>query len=434
MKSIRTRFPSSMGAVALLATFSFTAAVGAAPNQLALKSVTTPSVAHFDSKQLLDGASATVGKSGAPGGIATVKRSGKTGSTDALTLQWNDAWYSALRLEANTPLDLRPYTKGVLAFDLKVTDLAKGGIQIKTTCGKDCERKVAYVLPGRAIIGKGWRHLAIPMHCFVRDGDDFSAVSLPFEIDAGGSGEIAVANVKMLKKGKGNTPCPDYKTVSVTPDMLNEAWAIDWWLPRHMQKLEEIKRRQAANEKTDVVFIGDSITQGWEKEGKPVWERNFKKYNGLALGFGGDRTENVLWRLLHGEVDGIDPKVAVLMFGTNNTGHRQEDPATIAIGIKRNIDELRTRLPNTKILLLGIFPREEKPGQGRAINDKVNTILPGFADNKHVFFLNINKEFLDANGGLSKEIMPDFLHPNENGYEIWARAMTPELVRLMGLK
>jgi lysophospholipase L1-like esterase len=434
MKSIRTRFLSSRGAVALLATFSLAAGATAAPDELALQSVTTPAVAHFESKQVMTGASATVGKAGAPGGIATIKRSTRTKAADALTLHWNDAWYSALRLETKTALDMRPYTDGVMALDLKVTDLAKGGIQIKTTCGKDCERKVAYVLPGREIIGKGWKHLAIPMHCFVREGDDFSAVSLPFEIDAGGSGEIAVANVKLLKKGKGNTPCPDYKTVSVTPDMLNEAWAIDWWLPRHQLKLAEIKRRKDAGEKTKVVFIGDSITEGWEKEGKAVWERNFKKYNGLALGFGGDRTENVLWRLQHGEVDGIDPQVAVLMFGTNNTGHRQEDPATIAIGIKRNIDELRKRLPNTKILLLAIFPREEKPGLARAINDKVNTILPGFADNKHVFFLNINQEFLDANGGLSKEIMPDFLHPNEKGYEIWARAMTPELVKLMESK
>jgi beta-glucosidase len=136
--------------------------------------------------------------------------------------------------------------------------------------------------------------------------------------------------------------------------------------------------------------------------------------------------------LLHGEVDGIAPKVAVLMFGTNNTGHRQEDPKTTAIGIKRNIDELQKRLPDTKILLLAIFPRGEKPDdQLRQINEKVNGIISGYADNKKIFFLNINQSFLEPDGTLSKDIMPDLLHPNEKGYEIWAKAMAPALQKLL---
>ena len=123
------------------------------------------------------------------------------------------------------------------------------------------------------------------------------------------------------------------------------------------------------------------------------------------------------------------------MFGTNNTGHRQEDPKTTAAGIKRNIDELQQRLPNTKILLLAIFPRDEKPdGQLRQINENINSIISTFADNKNVFFLDINKSFLDANGILSKNIMPDLLHPNEQGYEIWAKAMQPTLTKLLKSK
>ena len=150
------------------------------------------------------------------------------------------------------------------------------------------------------------------------------------------------------------------------------------------------------------------------------------------LGFGGDRTENVLWRLMHGEVDGIAPKVAVLMVGTNNTGHRQEDPATTAAGIKRDVEELRRRLPETKILLLAIFPRGEKADDPlRLINQKVNAIIAGLADNQHVYFLDIGKAFLTADGMLSTDIMPDLLHPNEKGYEIWARAIAPQLNRLL---
>ena len=190
--------------------------------------------------------------------------------------------------------------------------------------------------------------------------------------------------------------------------------------------------RSKSQKDAQVIFIGDSITQGWEKDGFNVWNHNYAKYNAVALGFGGDRTENVLWRLQQGEVDGLNPKVAVLMFGTNNTGHRQENPKTTAAGIKRNLEELQQRLPNTKILLLAVFPRDEKPdGELRQINNGVNAIISGFADNKKIFFLDINKSFLDANGVLPKTIMPDLLHPNEQGYEIWAKAMEPTLNRLL---
>jgi beta-glucosidase len=274
--------------------------------------------------------------------------------------------------------------------------------------------------------------MVFAMQCFIRDGDDFSAVTVPFALDASGTGEVAIANMKFQKIGTPNAACPDYKTVSITPDMLNESWSIDWWLPRHQEKLEEIKSLQAQHQDSELVFIGDSITHNWEKDGINVWNRHYKKLHAINLGFGGDRTENVLWRLQHGEVDGIRPKVAVLMLGTNNTGERGEDPRTTAAGIKRNIDELRRRLPDSKILLLAIFPRDEKPdSQLRKLNEQVNTIISSFADNKKIFFLDINQAFLKTDGTLSKDIMPDFLHPNERGYEIWVDAMEPELQRLM---
>lgn len=420
---------SSSGLCALLAALSLSAAA-AAPRELVLHAERAlPSmhaaVADHASQQTLDGGSASAGKPGAPGGMVSLTRS----PGHALTLRWTQAWYAGLRLEADTPLDLRPYlAQGVLALDLKVTDMAKGGLNMKIRCGKECERKVPFVVPSRAMSGKGWQRLVFSMSCFARQGDDFSAVTQPFELEATGTGEAAVRNVKILRKGKANSSCPDYRTVSVKPDMLNESWSIDWWLPRHLQKLEEVKRTPDAQ----LVFIGDSITQGWEKEGAPVWERYYKQYKAVALGFGGDRTENVLWRLQHGEVDGLRPKVAVLMFGTNNTGHRQEDPALVAAGVKRNIDELRQRLPNTKILLLAIFPRDAKPdGGARRINDQINALLPGLADQQHVFYLDINQAFLDVDGNLSKEIMPDLLHPNQKGYEIWAEAMEAPLLKLM---
>ncbi len=384
-------------------------------------------------QQVLEGTQAQVPKvagSSAPNADVSVVKSDKSVSGDALTFAWKDSWRAALNFETTAPLNLTDYmAAGIVEFDLNVIELAKGGLAFKSKCaGNSCERKIPYLLEGRKLIGKGWQHLSVPLKCFIREGDNFSAVSLPFSFEVGGEGKIAVANVNFAKTGTATISCPDYKTLSVTPDLLNEWWSVSWWMPRHLQKLEEVKAKKNAQ----VIFIGDSITQGWENDGFNVWNHNYAKYNAVALGFGGDRTENVLWRLQQGEVDGLNPKVAVLMFGTNNTGHRQEDPKTTAAGIKRNLEELQQRLPNTKILLLAVFPRDEKPdGELRQINSGVNAIISGFADNKKIFFLDINQAFLDVNGTLSKTIMPDLLHPNEQGYEIWAKAMGPTLDKLL---
>ena len=371
-----------------------------------------------------------------PDSVVGAKVSGKDGPRDALTLHWKDAWYASLRIEGGTPLDLRPYlSEGTLEFDLKVVDMAQGGVTFKLSCGTDCERKLPYLMPARAMAGKGWQHLAFSMACFVRDGDDFSAVTQPFVLDASGTGEVALAIVRLFGHGRPNASCPDYKTQSVTPVMQAQSWSMNWWLPRHQEKVAEIRKRKEGGQSTDVVFIGDSITEGWERNGRPVWEQQYKKYNALTLGFGGDYTENLLWRLQNGELDGLSPKVAVLMIGTNNTGDRLEDPVTTAAGVRRNIDEIRQRSPDTKVLLLAIFPRGENPsGPLRRLNDRVNTIIAGFADGQSVVFLNINESLMNPDGTLSKEVMPDLLHLSEKGYAIWAKSMEPALLKLLAPK
>lgn len=383
-----------------------------------------------DSNITLTGESArvpNVAGSSAPNSDVTVTRSEKSAAGDALTFRWKDTWRAGLTFTSATPIDLRAYSKGVVTFDFKVDELAKGGVAFKFSCGKNCERQVPYLLPARELAGKGWQALAVPMECFLHDGDDVSAISTPFAIESGGAGQVAIANLRINAKGKANVNCVDYREASVTPGPLNEWWSLEWWMPRHEKKLQDIKARPI-----DVVFIGDSITEGWEKSGAPVWEKFYAKRNAIALGFGGDRTENVLWRLQHGEVDGINPKVVVMMLGTNNTGHRHEAPELIAKGLKRDLDELRKRLPNSKILLLAIFPRDAKPdGEARINNEKVNVLITSFADNQHIFFRNINKVFLDEQGILSKDIMPDLLHPNEKGYTLWADAMEPVLQQLL---
>jgi beta-glucosidase len=394
------------------------------------------SVADFDRELVLSGDSVVMPKPADARMAASqfsVRRTAREGSGEAVALQWKDAWYAALRIDSEQPLDLRPYVDaGTLEFDMRSPDLSRSGLNITMSCGKDCSRKVNYVLPSRPLAGKGWKHLSFSMQCFVRDGADFEQVKRPFMLETSGSGEVELANVVIKRKGKPNAACPDYRVQSVTPAPLTEIWSIDWWMPRHEKKLQEIRDLRAAGKNADVVFIGDSITQGWEDAGKKVWEQSFARYNALALGFGGDRTENVLWRLQHGELEGITPKVVVMMIGTNNTGDRQEDPRTTAAGIRRLLDEIRLRQPKAKILLLGIFPRDEKPGTApRQLNDRVNGIISGYADERSVFYLNIGESLMNPDGTLSRDVMPDLLHLSDKGYAIWARRIEPTLQRLL---
>ncbi len=200
-----------------------------------------------------------------------------------------------------------------------------------------------------------------------------------------------------------------------------------WWEPRHNEKISLAK-----NAKIDLLMIGDSITHGWEKAGKDVWQQFYQDKNSLNLGFSGDRTEHVLWRLQNGAVDGISPKLIVLMIGTNNTGYRMVSADSTAKGISEIVSELRVRLPMSKILLVGIFPREHSPNHIlRQRNEAVNQLISTLADNEIVHYLNINEIFLDNNRFLRKELMPDLLHPNRLGYQLWAKAMASTISQLM---
>jgi lysophospholipase L1-like esterase len=392
-------------------------------------------VGHWEAEAELNGASVEVPpprEEYARSSRLAASTSLSAGRRERLHFEWKDLWQSTLRIESRQALDLRGFQDGMLEFDLDVADLAQGAVKVRVGCGDGCGRSVNLLDPGRAWAGKGWHHVGLQMRCFTRDGADFSQVRLPFALEGNGSGSVSVANVRFTHRAQPSLACPDYRTESVTPATLDESWAVDWWLPRHEKKLEEKRQLVAAGTPPQLVFIGDSITEGWEKSGSAVWQRHFARYHALALGFGGDRTENVLWRLQHGEVDGIAPRVAVLMIGTNNTGHRGENPQTTAAGIKRLLDEIRQRLPSTKVLLLAIFPRGEGPDDAqRRLNERVNAIIAGYADGHDVVFLDIGKAFLEPDGRLSRDVMPDLLHPDERGYEIWQRAMDASLQRLL---
>ena len=187
----------------------------------------------------------------------------------------------------------------------------------------------------------------------------------------------------------------------------------------------------------ELVFLGDSITQGWEGGGKAVWEKTWAPLKAANFGIGGDRTEHVLWRLEHGNFDGLKPKAIVLMIGTNNTGHQKtggyQSPAkNTAEGVKLILEKLKVKAPQAKILMLGIFPRGATPDDTwRKQNEETNAIIKGYADDKTVFYMDIGSKFLAPDGTLTPEIMPDRLHLSPKGYEIWAEAIEPKVKELL---
>ena len=145
------------------------------------------------------------------------------GRREQVRFEWKDLWQSTLRIESRQALDLRAFQDGMLEFDLDVADLAHGAVKVKVGCGDGCGRSVNLLEPGRAWAGKGWQHVALAMRCFMRDGADFSKVALPFALEGTGSGSVAVANVRFTRQARAGLPCPDYRTESVTPAMLEGA-------------------------------------------------------------------------------------------------------------------------------------------------------------------------------------------------------------------
>ena len=200
----------------------------------------------------------------------------------------------------------------------------------------------------------------------------------------------------------------------------------EWWAKRQDVVNERVKQGGV-----DVVFIGDSITQGWEGAGKEMWEKHFAPLHAVNLGFSGDRTQHVLWRLDHGNLEGIHPKAAVIMIGTNNSNGADNTAEEIAAGIGRIVAQLHEKTPRTQVLLLAIFPRGEKPNAQREKISKVNEAIAKLDDGKTVHYLDIGPKFLEKDGTLSKEIMPDFLHLSAQGYTIWAEAVAPKVAELM---
>ena len=204
---------------------------------------------------------------------------------------------------------------------------------------------------------------------------------------------------------------------------------MDWF--QRVAKNKESARKEG--DSIQLVFDGDSITDFWQGRGKAIWAERYAKYGAFNFGIASDRTEHVLWRLSQGQVDGLHPKLIVLMIGTNNVG--ANNPEQIAEGIKAVVEEYQKRCPNSTILLQGIFPRGASATNPPRLTVKaVNDIISKLGDGKKVIYIDFGDRFLNPDGSLSEEIMPDLLHPSPKGYQIWADAIQPIIDQQLGTK
>jgi lysophospholipase L1-like esterase len=208
------------------------------------------------------------------------------------------------------------------------------------------------------------------------------------------------------------------------------------WVKKHLELLEKAKKGNI-----ELYFEGDSITRRWEGEPRhrDNWDQNFGGWKAANFGAGGDRIQNVLYRIQNGELAGVNPKVIVILIGTNNVGFVPVEGSDAALveditkGIKACLNALRQKAPKARILLMGITPRNTDGTTAliRTINE-INSRIAKFADGKTIKYLNINDKLADKNGKLHEEMTEDGLHLTNKGYQVWADAMKPILIEWLG--
>jgi len=222
------------------------------------------------------------------------------------------------------------------------------------------------------------------------------------------------------ERGTATAPAP-CKAMTPVENPWTKRLPKGWWKQRHEDILAAPGRAEA-----EIVFIGDSIADGWDQEGGglEVWEKEYVPIKALNLGINCDSTQHVLWRLDHGEIDGLPSlKVAVVMIGVNNKGITRDKPADIARGIEAICSRLKAKVPHAKVLLLGVFPRFF----GKDNNEDVNGIIARLHDGERVVYLNINDQLLKTDGAIKDRVG----HLTSKGYQVWADAMRPTLARMM---
>ena len=209
-----------------------------------------------------------------------------------------------------------------------------------------------------------------------------------------------------------------------------------WWKNRFHNHLKQIAALKGGT--VDLALVGDSITHFWERKCPASWAALTNRYSAINLGYGGDRTQDVLWRITNGELDGYRAKVVMVMIGTNNNSARNSRPEHVARGVERILEVVKEKQPQAKIVLLPIFPRGSKAdwtikyhAAAHRRNLATNPLLRRLADGKRVFWLDFNSSLADADGHVPYDIMNDAIHPSAKGYAVWMKALSPLLEKLL---
>jgi lysophospholipase L1-like esterase len=253
---------------------------------------------------------------------------------------------------------------------------------------------------------------------------------------------LAVAQTHLPGDRPGQTPAGQQAGTVPAPAIVDASAPIPKTGNARFFELHEKFLARAKSGPIGVLFLGDSITEGWGKA-PHIWDYYFGKYQPANFGIGGDQTQHVIWRIENGELDGIHPKAVVLMIGTNNSASHTGEQ--IADAIKKIVELIRAKIPGTKVLLLAILPRDARRNNDGlvtdaaiadaakrvAANDRANTLIAKLDDGVNVRFLNTNAIFLGKDGRIPWTIMPDQLHPTPAGYQLWAEAIEKPLAELM---
>jgi lysophospholipase L1-like esterase len=287
---------------------------------------------------------------------------------------------------------------------------------------------------GKAVVLKAAQPAEVVRYTLNGKDPDFSAgiFLAPIELPEGGTVKAAAfdGNKRVGEVRTQVVPGPGPKNTALVPLTQNRDWKSYDWVVRHD---EILALNQPGAIQADVVFLGDSITHFWSGEpkakrvsGKDSWEKWIAPHHPINLGYGWDRTENVLWRLRHGEIAGLKPKAFVVLIGTNNLSGFNP-PAETAEGVAEVCRELRRQAPQAKILLLAILPRQAKPDATRQRVTDTNLLLKAQAPQIADAYLDLTDKLLEADGSILKETMNDYLHPTNKGYDVMGAAIDAQL-------
>ncbi len=313
----------------------------------------------------------------------------------------------------------------------KKGDVERGSARQRFLTNQRAGELVAKLADGQRV------HFLDVNHVFLRLDGSIDPEMMPDLLHPSPKGAVAWAQAMEPKlcelMGDRSRDTSPVDNTALVPVSKLERDSYDWFA-RHA---EVLKIKDQIN--PEIVMIGDSITHFWaglpkgpSQRGPQAWKQLFGSRRVLNLGFGWDRTQNVLWRLDHGEFDGLHPRWVVINIGTNNfsttSNARANTPAQVAEGIRAICVRIRCKSPDSRIVLMGVLPRGAKPGDPyRARISELNRLLAEFGKTPGITFLDIGQKFLQPDGQLPRTLMSDFCHPTEEGYAIWAAALKPVL-------